>query len=57
MGRRRQRGHRDRHLVAVAVEADHETLTAIHALNVQQLELLEGQRDILELLRQQQPKD
>jgi hypothetical protein len=36
------------------VEADHETLTAIHTLNVQQLELLEGQRDILEVLRQQQ---
>ena len=36
------------------VEADHETLTAIHALNVQQLELLEGQRDILELLQQQE---
>jgi len=31
-------------------EADHETLTALHAMNVQQLELLEQQRKILELL-------
>jgi hypothetical protein len=33
-------------------EADHETLTAIHAINVQQLQILEGQNTILELLRQ-----
>ncbi len=33
-------------------EADHETLTAIHAINVQQLQILEGQQTILELLRQ-----
>jgi hypothetical protein len=32
-------------------EADHETLTAIHAINVQQLQILEGQQTILELLR------
>lgn len=31
-------------------EADHETLTALHALNVHQLELLEQQHKILELL-------
>jgi hypothetical protein len=34
-------------------ETDHETLTALHALNVQQLELLQGQQTILELLRPQ----
>ncbi len=32
-------------------EADHETLTALHQMSKQQLELLEGQREILELLR------
>ena len=31
-------------------EADHETLAAIHALNLQQLQMLEGQQRILELL-------
>ena len=33
-------------------EADHETLTALHAINVHQLELLEQQHKILELLRE-----
>jgi hypothetical protein len=32
-------------------EADHETLTALHQMNVQQLQILEGQERILELLR------
>ena len=32
-------------------EADHETLTALHSINVQQLKLLEQQEKILELLR------
>jgi hypothetical protein len=32
-------------------EADHETLTALHTMNVRQLELLEQQEQILELLR------
>jgi hypothetical protein len=32
-------------------EADHETLTALHDINVQQLELLEQQKNILDLLR------
>ncbi len=32
-------------------EADHETLTALHQMNVQQLQLLEGQEKILELLK------
>ncbi len=31
--------------------ADHETLTALHRMNVQQLQILEGQERILELLR------
>jgi hypothetical protein len=35
-------------------EADHETLTALHDINVQQLELLEQQKNILEL---RQPKE
>jgi hypothetical protein len=35
-------------------EADHETLTALHDINVQQLELLEQQKNILDLL---QPKE
>jgi hypothetical protein len=33
-------------------EADHETLTALHTLNVRQLHLLEQQRKILDLLQQ-----
>ena len=32
-------------------EADHETLTALHAINVRELEILEGQQRVLELLR------
>jgi hypothetical protein len=32
-------------------EADHVTLTALHQMNVQQLQLLEGQEAILEVLR------
>ncbi len=32
-------------------EADHETLTALHGINVQQLRILEGQEQILEMLR------
>lgn len=32
-------------------EADHETLTALHQMNVQQLEILAGQEKILQLLR------
>jgi hypothetical protein len=31
--------------------ADHETLTALHSINVQQLQLLKQQEDILELLK------
>lgn len=31
--------------------ADHETLTALHQMNVQQLQLLHGQQEILELLK------
>jgi hypothetical protein len=34
-------------------EADHETLTALHTLNVRQLHLLEQQQKILQLLEQQ----
>ena len=33
-------------------EADHETLTALHSINVRQLQILERQEKILELLRQ-----
>jgi hypothetical protein len=33
-------------------EADHETLTALHTMNVQQLDILEQQQRILELLKQ-----
>lgn len=33
-------------------EADHETLTALHGINVHQLQILEGQQQILEALRQ-----
>jgi hypothetical protein len=32
-------------------EADHETLTALHEMNVQQLQILETQEKILEVLR------
>jgi hypothetical protein len=32
-------------------EADHETLTALHAMAKQQIEILEGQNQILDLLR------
>jgi len=32
-------------------EADHETLTALQKMNVQQLQILEGQEKILELLK------
>ncbi len=32
-------------------EADHETLTALHQMNVQQLQILKGQETILELLK------
>jgi hypothetical protein len=34
-------------------EADHETLTALHTINVRQLQLLEQQEQILEMLRDQ----
>jgi hypothetical protein len=33
-------------------EADHETLTALHQMSKQQLTILEGQNEILDLLRQ-----
>jgi len=33
-------------------EADHETLTALHMMSSQQLEILEGQNQILDLLKQ-----
>jgi len=32
-------------------EADHETLTALHTMSKQQINILEGQNEILELLR------
>ena len=32
-------------------EADHETLTALHTMSKQQIDILEGQNEILELLR------
>ena len=32
-------------------EADHETLTALHQMSIQQLRILEGQNEILDLLR------
>ena len=35
-------------------EADHETLLALHTINVRQLHMLEQQRQILEMLRKQQ---
>ena len=34
-------------------EADHETLTSLHVMNVQQLEILKQQQEILELLKSQ----
>ena len=36
-------------------EADHETLTALHTLNVQQLQILEQQHDLLRLFGQADP--
>jgi hypothetical protein len=33
-------------------EADHETLTALHEMSIQQIQILNGQNEILELLRQ-----
>jgi hypothetical protein len=33
-------------------EADHETLTALHELGKQQLDILEGQNKILDLLKE-----
>ena len=33
-------------------EADHETLTALHQMSIQQIEILNGQNRILDLLRQ-----
>ena len=33
-------------------EADHETLTALHQMSIQQIDILEGQNRILDLLRQ-----
>ncbi len=38
-------------------EADHETLPALHTINVRQLELLEQQQQILELLEQQRASE
>ena len=32
-------------------EADHETLTALHQMSIQQIDILEGQNQILDLLR------
>ena len=32
--------------------ADHETLTALHQMSIQQIDILEGQNQILDLLRQ-----
>jgi hypothetical protein len=36
----------------VRAEADHETLTALHQMSKQQIEILEGQNVILDLLRE-----
>lgn len=36
-------------------EADHETLTALHTINVHQLQLLEAQHKIIEMLGERQP--
>ena len=33
-------------------EADHETLTALHQMSVQQIQILNGQNEILDLLRE-----
>jgi hypothetical protein len=33
-------------------EADHETLTALHQMSTQQIKILQGQNEILDLLRQ-----
>ena len=33
-------------------EADHETLTALHQMSIQQIDILEGQNQILDLLGQ-----
>lgn len=38
-------------------EADHETLTALHTMNVRQLQMLEQQEKILEILRQRPTTD
>ena len=38
-------------------EADHETLTALHTINVRQLEILEQQQKILELLEQRETSE
>ncbi len=38
-------------------EADHETLTALHTINVHQLEILEQQQKILELVEQHTASD
>ena len=37
-------------------EADHETLTALHTMNVRQLQMLEQQEKILEILRHREPR-
>ena len=36
-------------------EADHETLTALHQMSKQQLEILQGQNQILDLLKEKLP--
>jgi hypothetical protein len=36
--------------------ADHETLTALHQMNVQQLQILESQEAILEMLKSREPR-
>jgi len=35
-----------------SAEADHETLTALHTMNVRQFQILEQQEKILEILKQ-----
>ncbi len=37
-------------------EADHETLTALHTMNVRQIQMLEQQEKILEILRRREPR-
>ncbi len=37
------------------VSADHETLTALHTMNVRQLQMLEQQEKILEIIEQRTP--